>query len=248
MQINAPSSTSIYINNHKNEADTSLNKIASAKVEPLSDASLALIAHAIGSDIGALSQGLQNANDAVAMMQIADGALSALSQGADDLKVLSVKSNNAALSSENRDILQAEASKITDVMNQSIEGATFNGSPLFGRNLEFSLGTSSLSVSLDALSADGISIDDEAGIEALMQDIASVQSSVGSASKGIESAIHNNLSQMKELSAAKSQMSDSDIAKESNNFSKESIQLHATLLAQSHRNDIDAQKVQMLLA
>ena len=85
MQINNTITPSLLaINEHKKNAETSLEKISSGKSIQLSDAALALIANSIGSDISVLAQGVENANIATSLLQIADGALSSLSQGAED--------------------------------------------------------------------------------------------------------------------------------------------------------------------
>ena len=246
MQVNSSTSSS-YINDHKKSAENSLNKISGAKNEQLDDAALALIASSLGNDIGTLSQGLANATDAVSMMQIADGVLQGLSQSADDLNVLSVKANSAALSSEQKAMLGDQANAIKSSMQSSLDNASFNGQPIFGRNLEFSLGNSSIEANISNLNVDSLDISSQQSIQDFMKSLQEVQSSVGSTSVALRSSSDSILTQIASLSSAKSQMSDAEIAKEATIFAQQDIMLNASLIAQAHKNSINAARVSQLL-
>lgn len=249
MQVNNYSSNTLNnINAHQKEATASIAKMGSGKTEPLSDAALALIANAIGSDISGLTQGLANANDAVSMMQIADGVLSGLSQSADDLNVLAIKGNSAALNSDQKAMLHDQAAAITRSMQNSINNASFNGKALFGKEMSFSLGNSSVSTNLPAIDLSANDLSTQEGVAEFMKTLHAAQISVGSTMSELESSTNAIFAQIKSLSASKSQMSDIDMAKEVTNYRQESIMLNASLIAQSHQNTISADRVSQLLA
>ncbi|WP_345993350.1 flagellin [Sulfurimonas sp. HSL-1716] len=248
MQVNNSTSSSLlYINDHKKSAEASLGKIVSAKNEQLDNASLALIADAIGNDIGTLSQGLQNATDATSMMQIADGVLSGLSQSAQDLNVLSVQSNSAALSSEQKASLSSKADAIKSSMQDSINNASFNGQAIFGRNMEFSLGESTVTANISNVNVNSLDINSQDSIAEFMKNLDSVRSNVGSTVNALQSSTNSILTQIGSLSSAKSQLSDADIAKESTNFAQQNIMLNASLIAQAHKSSINSAMVSQLL-
>lgn len=248
MQVNNYSSTTLNnINAHQKESTASIAKMATGKTEPLSDAALALIANAIGSDISGLTQGLANANDAVSMMQIADGVLSGLSQSADDLNVLAVKGNSAALNSDQKAMLHDQAAAITRSMQNSINNASFNGKSLFDKEMSFSLGNSSVSTNLPAIDLSSSDLKTQEGVAEFMKTLHAAQISVGATMSELESSTNSIFAQIESLSASKSQMSDIDMAKEVTNYKQEGIMLNASLMAQSHQNTISAERVSQLL-
>ena len=249
MQISStPSNTLININNHQKEATSSIAKIGSGKNEQLDDATLALIANALGSELSALGQGLENANDAISMMQIADGVLSGLSQSADDLNVLAVRGNNATLNGEQKAMLQDEAVTITESMRSSVDNASFNGQSIFGRELEFSLGVGSVSTNLPSIKIDSADLISQEGIAAFMETVHTAQSSVGSTSIQLESSTKSIFEHMEALAASKSQLSDTDMAKEATKYQQENMMLSTSMIAQSHQNNINTDRVRQLLS
>lgn len=249
MQVNNYLSNTLNnINAHQKEASASIAKMGSGKTEPLSDAALALIANAIGNDISGLTQGLANANDAVSMMQIADGVLSGLSQSADDLNVLAIQGNSAALNSDQKAMLHDQAAAITRSMQNSINNASFNGKPLFGKEMSFSLGNGSVSTNLPAIDLSANDLSTQEGVAEFLKTLHAAQISVGSTMSELESSTNSIFAQIKSLSASKSQMSDIDMAKEVTNYRQEGIMLNAALMAQSHQNSINAERVSRLLA
>ena len=248
MQVNSSSSNSLsYINEHKKSADTSLNKISSGNNGQLDDTSLALIANAVGSNIAVLSQGIQNATDATSMMQIAGGVLNNLSSSANDLSTLSVASNNAALSSQDKAALNSQADGIKKSMQNSIDNATFNGQQIFGNNMQFSLGDSSVSANIGSLNTQGLDISSPQTISDFVKSLQELQSTVGATADSLNSSTNSILTQISSLSSAKSQMSDADIANEVNNFSQQNIMLNASMMAQAHQNSINSAMVSQLL-
>ncbi len=246
MQVNS-SHAPLYINDHKKSMETSLSKVATGKNEQLDDATLALITNALGNDIGTLSQGLQNATDAVSMMQIADGVTQSLSSSANDLNTLAVASNNAALSSSDKATLTSQADAIKSSMQNSIDNAQFNGQNIFGNTMEFSLGKSTITADIGKLDINTIDSSSQKSIRDFMKSLQDVQSTIASTTNSLGSATNSILSQIGSLTSAKSQMSDSDIANEINNFSQQNILLNASLLSQAHLQTINASRVSQLL-
>lgn len=248
MQVGSSSGYSlINIYDHKKGAEESISKIGSGENNRLDDASLALIANAIGNDISGLTQGLKNANDAIGILQIADGVLSGLSQGAEDLNVLALKANGPAVGAREQKIIENEAKGIAESLQNSINNASFNGQRIFGRDLDFNLGNSSISTSLPSFDMNNFDILSQEGIADFVKSIQAAQIEVGSTTNALVSSTNSILTTITNLSASQSQMADADIAEEFLNFNQESTQLQASLIAQAHSSKLSATRVAMLL-
>jgi len=250
MQVNSSSNNNLYLTleNNKKAAESAIERIASGKNKQLDDVALALIANSLGSEISGLTQGLENANIATSMLQIADGTLAGLSQGADDLNVLAIKANNPALNSSQQDIIRQEADAIGSAMQNSIDNASFNGQPLFGRDFEFNLGGSTVSTSLPSINISDFDIYSQEGIAEFTKVVQESQSEVGSTINELTSSSSSITAQVTALSASKSQISDADLAKEISNFNQSNLQVQAGLFVQAQQNNISADRVSQLLA
>ncbi len=248
MQLGSSSGYSlINIYNHKKNSEESIVKIGSGKNNQLDDASLALIANAIGNDISGLTQGLKNANDAVGILQIADGVLSGLSQGAEDLNVLALKANGPAVGTREQKIIENEAKGIAESLQNSVDNASFNGQRIFGRDLEFNLGNSSISTNIPSFDMNNFDIRTQDGIAQFVKNIQAAQIEVGSTTNALVSSSNSILTAITNLSASQSQIADVDIAEEFLNFNQESTQLQASLIAQAHAGRLSVARVSMLL-
>ena len=248
MQVGSSSGyTLINIYDHKKNAEDAISKMGSGKNNMLDDASLALIANAIGSEVSGLTQGVKNANDAIGMLQIADGVLAGLSQGAEDLNVLALKGNGPAVGVREQRIIENEANGIAESLQNSINNASFNGQSIFGRDLDFNLGSSSVSTSLPGFDMNNFDIHSQEGIAAFVKSIEAAQIEVGSTTNMLVSSTNSILTTITNLSASKSQMTDVDIAEQFMNFNQESTQLQASLIAQAHSSELSAARVSMLL-
>ena len=95
------------MNSEMNKRDRTLDKIAASVELGMQDSASRSIADMFQSQISTMSQGLMNANDGVAMMQIAGGTLNSLSDQTQTLNDLSIRYNNGALSETQKQGLQS---------------------------------------------------------------------------------------------------------------------------------------------
>ncbi|MEO1953440.1 MAG: hypothetical protein ABGW74_01905 [Campylobacterales bacterium] len=230
MQVGLNNSTMLNnINQNKEAQNSSANKLSKTKEEETVDPAIAMIANAMMSDIVTDSEGVKNANTASAMMQIADGALSQVSDQSVKLQELSVASNNGALNASDRSALQAEFDATVKSMDMTISSATFNGKELFGQDMSFSLGSSDISINLQDINTSTLDINSQDSIKEFTKQINSVRSDVGSTQKSIQDSAENLLNSMTQKSASANQILDSSD------------------LAQAHKNNLSSQKVATLL-
>lgn len=227
--------------------DKTLEKISAAQQLSMEDSASRSIASMMQSDLSGMSQGLSNANDGVSMMQIADGTLSTLSEQTQTLNDLSVRYNNGALDESQKQMLQGQFSRTVESMQQSIATTSYNGQSLFGNSYTFSLGDSAISSSLGNVSPKGLSIDNQDGISTYRQTLASTTNDVGSAINGFISTSNSLLSKITEISAAKSQIADTDLAKAISEFQKSNNKLDVAQIATAHQHDALRQTIGRLL-
>ena len=235
------------INSETSKRDKTLEKIAAATELKMEDSSSRTIANMIQSSISTVSQGLMNANEGISMMQIAGGTLNALSEQTQKLNDLSVRYNNDALNESQKEALQGEFNRTLESMQQNIEGSSFNGKSLFGNNATFSLGEGNISTSIPALTTSSLSIESLYTIEMYREALTQTSSDIGATTQNLISATDTLLNQITEMSAAKSQISDTDMENATKDFQQNNFKLHVTQIAIAHQNDALRQNITRLL-
>jgi len=224
----------------------SLEKIAAGKRtnKAADDASGMVIADSLGSQARSMGQAIRNANDAVSMAQIADGALQ---ESAGIIKTIRTKAIQAAQDSngpQSRQAIQSDIDKLIDQIDMIAQNTSFNGQKLLSGGFidkAFQVGanpneTTSLSIEsaesnrlgdnetgrlsdINVLTQDGA----EAAIgiaDAALSDVNQMRSEIGSLQNQLTSSIRNlSVSQINILSA-ESAIRDIDLAEESMILSK----------------------------
>lgn len=153
--------------NNDNMLSQSLQRLSSGlKINRAKDnpAGLAM-AKKMNAQIKGLSAANNNAGDGVSVMEIADGAMSEISEILQRMNELSIKAANGVLSSQgtdengkvkpgDRDIIQDEIAQLKDEINRIAETTEFNGQKLL--NGEYSLKgyTNQLDIKVSSYSAE----------------------------------------------------------------------------------------------
>jgi flagellin len=247
MKLDTSFSTLPQMNTEASKRDKTLEKIAAAQQLSMQDSASRSIADMMQNQISTMSQGLMNANDGVSMMQIAGGTLNSLSDQTQTLSDLSVRYNSASLNESQKQGLQSEFNRTVESMQQSIDSSTFNGKSLFGNNSTFSLGDSSITSTIPSLSPSSLTIGNQDGIKAYRDTLTQTNSDIGSTTNGLINASSNLLDQISATSAAKSQLSDTDIAKAISDFQQSNNQLNVATIAMAHQHDALRQTIGRLL-
>jgi flagellin len=117
------------------------NKNISVSMEKLSsgyrinraadDAAGLSISENMRKQIRGLSRGVDNTQDGVSLCQVADGALSEMTDMIQRLNELSVQAANGTNSTSDRRAIQNEIDQITDDVDRISESTTFNGQKIF---------------------------------------------------------------------------------------------------------------------
>lgn len=147
-----------YINNTKT-LGTSLEKLSSGlKINKASDdASGLAISDKLRAQANGIKQGIDNANSAIAMMNIADKSMSELSNILDIIKSKAIQMNTDTTSNEGREILKTDILKLIDSYDNIIHSTNYNQTPLLNGSatpFDFQVGDNSndiISVDVDSV-------------------------------------------------------------------------------------------------
>jgi flagellin len=247
MQVNNQPNYTASLQTQNRKEQKAINELASGKKDLSLDPAVQAIAQAMMSDASVDLQGLQNANDAVAMLQIADGTLQNLSNGADRLQELSVRAGSASLNADQQAMLANEYNAQVAAMRQMVDTASYNGKPLFGQSMEISLGNGSIGVTIPEMNLNDLSLGDTEALDAFRKSLEQAFSEIGSGSNALGSSIASLGQSAVTKEAAASQMADTDIAQSYQTLQTERLKTDAALFAQSHRQDLDASRIASLL-
>lgn len=229
------------------KAKKELMKIAAARQVASDDPAGTMIADMLTMEANTLSQGVRNANDAIAYMQIADGALKGISDGAIRLNELSVAYNNAALGTDSKNALLNEASRLKEGMGNMLDQASFNGKSVFGE-ASFYVGSGSIGVSIQKPNVGSADITDQDTILRLQEQTSRIRGDIGSTINQAYSSINANVTASISQAAAASQIVDTDMAQAATDFNSNYLKSNASLFAASHSSDYLASQVSRLLS
>src|SRR6202142_194313 len=132
------------------------------------DAAGLAIANGLQAHISALNQSVQNANDGIGSLQVADGALGQVTTLLNRAITLATEASTGTVSSGQRGALDAEYQQILAEVNNIGANTTFNGATIFAAAAttttsiflsdSSAVGTTTIGVSISALSASALSI------------------------------------------------------------------------------------------
>lgn len=238
------------------------------------DASGLAIADKLKFQASSLTQSVENANSAVAMIQIADGAMSETSDALDVIKQKLIQAATSTTSDEGRESLRKDIKKLLESIDQTAKDTTYNGVQLLGKTdgtatdaLTFQIGESSSStISTDGgvranseglgldvlrdLAADGLTAATAQGfidtMDTAINTLNDWRSDFGSTQNAIESKIRNMTTTITNLNAARDEIISVDYEKESSNFSKLNIQAQAGTYALTQANAVQANILRLL--
>jgi flagellin len=224
------------------------------------DAAGIAVAEGLRAQIGGFQQASENANDAVALLATAEGAYNAISDIMVRMRELAVQSSTDTLTDKERAYidteyqdLSAEITRISDVTEYNginlLDGSSGDGSGA----MVFQVGTRNttndqITITLKdqdatALSLNTTGVDNLANsqaaitaIDAAIDTLATDRATLGSTSNELTLAVDNLANTIENLSAARSQIEDADIAAESAEFTKNQVLMQAGVSMLSQAN------------
>jgi flagellin len=247
---------------HRNLVNTS-NKLASSMQKLSSgyrinraadDAAGLAISEKLTSQIGGLDQAQRNAQDAVSLVQTAEGAMSEVTSMLQRVRDLAVEFNNGTLSSSDQAAITAEVAQLCTEISRIGASTTFNGIALLtgGASITFQVGANdgeTINVNAAQLFGSGSTykIDSAifsfsgtvtlASIDTAIQNVSDARANFGAVQNRLEHTLNNLSNYQENLTASESSIKDVDMASEMVNFTKLQVlqQAGTAMLAQANQ-------------
>ncbi len=217
------------------------------------DAAGLAISEKLQTQVGGLNQAQRNAQDAVSLVQTAEGSMSEVQSMLQRVRDLAVQYNNGTLSASDKASITNEVTQLCDEIARIASQTKFNGiSLLTGAGvISFQIGANdgeTISVSTrdmfgasstydvnSALFTFGATVT-LASIDAAIDNISTARSTFGAVQNRLEHTLNNLAIYSENLSASVSQIKDVDMAAEMVNFTKLQILQSAgtSMLAQAN--------------
>src|SRR5579871_4961819 len=148
-----------YLRINQNFQNQTINEVTSGLriVNSGDDAAGLAIANTDRSNEAVLKQGIQNANDGLSQLQIADGGISNISQLLDRARTLATQSASGAFTGD-RSVLNAEFQSVIQEVNRQAQAIGLNQGGTFAKDLQVFVGGGSTSGSISATQNGTVSV------------------------------------------------------------------------------------------
>lgn len=240
----------------------SINRISTGQRinKSADDASGMTIADSLNSQATGMGQGIRNANDAISVTQIADGALEEAVNIINTIKTKSIQAASDAQSPQSRQAIQSDIEHSLEALDRIAETTSFNGQKLLSGEFtdkQFQVGanpneTVGISIgpadsgSLGATETGSLSDIDVTTFEgaqkaieiadAALGQVDALRSSIGSTENQLTSTINNLQSSQINLYESESTIRDIDYAEESMNMAQLDMLTKARIFATAQAN------------
>ena len=224
------------------------------------DAAGLAISETMRSQINGLNQAVNNANDAIGLIQTAEGAMTETHSMLQRMKTLSTQAANGTYTKTARDNIKAEIDALNKEITRIATTTEFNGEkPLSpdtktkGNNLTFFIGASAdasnamtvaqMTMTAAALTIDQIAVDNTTNafkamksIDAAIEKVSTYRATLGAAQNRLEHTVNNLKVTSENITSAESRIRDTDMADEITAYTKNNILLQAaqSMLSQSN--------------
>jgi flagellin len=198
-----------------------------------------------------LGQAQRNAQDAVSLVQTAEGSLNEVHSMLQRVRELAVQYKNGTLSTSDRTAIQSEVTQLAGEIERIGTTAEFNGTKVLNTSVTVSfqvgaadgevitVGTISLGASVGSVYATLTTANttDISEIDAAINAVSSQRATFGAVQNRLEHTLNNLATYQENLMASESRIRDVDMAMEMVNFSKNQIlaQAGTSMLAQANQ-------------
>lgn len=235
-------------------------------VRAADDAAGLAIAEGMKSELRATGAARANAFNAISAMQVGEGGLSEMTNLITRIRELGVQSASDTIGDKERVYLQQEAKSLSQEIDRISRTTKFGDKQLLdGSNseLEFHVGTNAakeniISYKLESgvtasdLNLDGVDISSKSGArdvlantDKALEQVSRMRASFGSMQSRLESTVNGLEVKNENLSAARSRITDADVAKESSELASSTMLQNAAIgvLAQANQQPYSAMKL-----
>jgi flagellin len=216
------------------------------------DAAGLAISERLRGQIGGLDQAQRNAQDAVSLVQTAEGSLTEVHEMLHRIRDLAVQYKNGSLSANDRTAIQSEVNQLASEIERIGTSAEFNGIKVLNaaQTVSFQVGAQDgqvITVSLISLGA-GVGVSyfslsaagatDIGEIDLAIDAVSAQRSQFGAVQNRLGYTLENAAIYQENLTASESRIRDVDMASEMVNFTKLQIlqQAGTSMLAQANQS------------
>ena len=248
------------LSTNQNALSKNLEKLSSGyKINRAGDDAAGLaISETMRSQIAGLNQAVNNANDAVGLIQTAEGAMTETHSMLQRMKTLTTQAANGTYTKTARDNIKAEIDALRDEITRIASTTEFNGeTPLAPAkakaNLTFFIGASSdktnrMTVAQQTMTAKALTVHElkvdttENALKSMktvdnaIEAVSKYRASLGAAQNRLEHTVNNLKVTSENITSAESRIRDTDMADEITAYTKNNILLQAaqSMLSQSN--------------
>jgi len=223
------------------------------------DASGSSISSKLSSDTRSLKQASRNANDAISMIQTAEGAMNEINGLLTRMRELAVQSaNGGTLTSNERVYIDQEFQLLESELNRIVGVTEFNGNKLIdgtqSSGIDFQIGMNNstndrIQISIADSDSTALGLNDDAltsqtgaqqainALDTAIQSVATSRGTLGTTQNRLTVTLTNLANMHENLSAANSRIKDVDVASESAAMTRNQIlqQAGVAVLAQANQ-------------
>jgi flagellin len=214
------------------------------------DAAGLAISEKLRAQIGGLQQAQRNAQDAVSLVQTAEGAMNEVHSMLQRVRDLAVQYNNGTLSTSDKAAITAEVAQLSAEIGKIATDTKFNGIQLLsgGSTITFQVGAdqgqelsvSSVSLATDVDAANSFNFGTTASISMIddaIEKVATDRATFGAVQNRLEHTMNNLANYEENLTGAESRIRDVDMAAEMVNYTKATVlqQAGTSMLAQANQ-------------
>lgn len=245
---------------NQNALSKNLEKLSSGyKINRAGDDAAGLaISETMRSQINGLNQAVNNANDAIGLIQTAEGAMTETHSMLQRMKTLTTQAANGTYTETARKNIKAEIDALNKEITRIATTTEFNGEkPLSpdkaGKALTFFIGasadkTNAMTVGQQIMTAKALTIEEIVvdnttdafkamkSVDAAIEKVSSYRATLGAAQNRLEHTVNNLKVTSENITSAESRIRDTDMADEITAYTKNNILLQAaqSMLSQSN--------------
>ncbi|MET0990896.1 MAG: flagellin [Lacisediminihabitans sp.] len=249
------------LSNTQNDLAKSLEKLSSGlRINHAADDAAGLaISQGLQSQVGGLTVASRNAQDGISVIQTAEGSLSEVQTILQRVRDLAVQSGNDSNNTDSRAAIQTEVTALAAELTRISTSANFNGTKLANgaTTLTFQVGAGSvaaddqiavtttnvgaIATAVGALTftSSATALTSIAAVDAQITAVSTARADLGAQQNRFESVIRNLAVSTENLTAAKSRITDTDMASEMVKYTRSNIlsQAGTAMLAQANQGN-----------
>lgn len=223
------------------------------------------ISERLTTQVNGLAQAERNAQDAISLVQIAEGGLAQIGEILQRMRTLSVQAANATNTSTDRTLIQVEINQLVAEIDRQVSTAEFNNQQLLQTTTTFAFQVGAdknetLSMTISAMSATGLGVNGLtitgatatnaqnaiSTLDTAIDRLSSARGKIGAYQNRLENAINFIGISKENMTAARSRIQDADMAQEVVSYTRDTILLQTGTAFLAQANVIPTQALSLI--